>query len=600
MAKAPAKGKGKAPTTTTTNPASEYGNLAGALATTGAPGVGSSLSGTGLTGSAPGNINVAQVPTQYQLDPNIANEVMAGAATGVPATTGVGVKGTGSNATEVAPKAPPVQATAERLLLAYSHLFGSDPEKEVTANDTALLDGLDKKANVGIAGVVEQLSTTGMGGAKGGGTVDRSKDGLDAQGQAVQNVWDSIFGGGKTSPINMNQVKTELATEITKKIPGLSTQDILKADPKNLQNLAVTPAMSEELQKQGVYIPVGQPISSAAERLGKSDSQIASAAAAPGPLTAQKQYSQLIAGYDAASVVDKSNKVKELTDAGLIPNPSNITEDDVAKAYKTLVTDAVNTKTDVATAQKNLVNGLKNNPNLQAAQNGQYASLVPQTADRLGVNLSQEQQDYLENHAQRASPWTAAQVDQAVSGYFKVPTDASGIVDVSQLSGDAASIYQVYQNILVVYELPMSNATIVKFTSQALQSSISGLNDSGGTETGADLSSGTAAATAAFQQYVQAQAEQLYPSFAPQIAGGATTNTLIETYAEVAAALLGNGTASGTGASAAQAQDAVTVASIDWSRLEVVGSGERWWTTNSTGGPAPTTLPTRRRSPPPD
>lgn len=522
---------------------------------TGSTPAGSSGAPTSLTSSSPQKV---VIPQADQLDPAIANQIMAGGGTGVPAPTGISANAQGQLTL-------PGQSKAQKLLTAYQHMFSGSPTKDMNQGDIDILSTSDQQLT-NLMGQIE------LGQQKGGAPVDRAGDlglGIPAK---IQNEWDSLFGGGKKAPVNMQSVRRRVARLIAKEIPGLKASDILKVHPKDVLSIPISVEMAKAMEAQGLYVQTGQPISSAVEKIAAGAGAISKAAAgapASGPLTAQQQYNKLVANYDDATAADKANMITGLGKAGLLENPNNVTGDDVARAYKTLVTNAVSNKISVAQAQKTLTTNLGNNPNLKTAQTSSQAAEIANTADKLGVNLTQEQFDSLSYQASQAQAttgtgWSPAQITQAVSGYFKAPVNANGSVDATQLSGEAASIYQGYQKILDEYQIPMSDTAVMQHVATALTSSITGINDSGGIDSGAGLSSGTSAASAAFAQYIQQQAASLYPQFATQINQGITTKTLLDPYAQVAAAVLGFGNATGSSASVAQSSDAAAALNINW------------------------------------
>lgn len=548
--------KKAAPKTTTTT---DYTGLINGGAFGGATGsapAGSSGAPSTLASSSPQKV---VVPQADQLDPAIANQIMVSGSTGVPAPTGASITASGTLTL-------PGQSKAQKLLTAYQHMFSGSPAKDMTQGD---IDILQTSSNQQLVNAIGQVA---VGERKGGQPVERAGGNL-AIPSKIMSEWDSLFGGGKKAPVNMNQTKRLVAQEIAKEVPGLKASDILKANPKNVLDIPISTEMAKAMEAQGLYVQTGQPISSAVEKITAGSDAITKAAAgapASGPLTAQQQYDKLVANYDNATAADKANMITGLGKAGLLENPNNVTGNDVAKAYKTLVTNAVTNKTTVAKAQATLTADLGSNPNLKTAQTSNQAAEIADTADKLGVNLSPEQFDSLSYQASQAQAstgtgWTQAQITQAVAGYFKAPVNADGSVDATQLSGEAASIYQGYQKILDEYQIPMSDGAVMQHVATALTSSIAGINDSGGIDTGAGLSSGTSAASAAFQQYIQQQAASLYPQFATQINQGVTTKTLLDPYAQVAAAVLGYGNAAGTSASVAQSSDAAAALTINWS-----------------------------------
>jgi hypothetical protein len=530
--------------------------------------------------------DTVQTDQPYTLDPSIANKVLPplGGAGSAPAAA----PSKGSNT-------PAGADTAQKLLTAYKDAFGGN---KVTDEDIQVLS----KVSPSLAQAIQSTTTSGKNRPTQNGALVPA-----GPWKNVQGWWDDLFGGGgegkrgtPTAPIPKAQVaviKREAAQAIAKQLPGISSEEILSHDPNDVLDIPVPRQLAASLASQGYAVQVGQPISAAVNKLQPGRDQVAQQTADSGS-TAQDQFNELMTQWDSASPAEKSVLATNIAKTIGVPNPNAVTKQQVEQAYTQVVTKAATDGTSVADAMKALGGQLQNpiNPQgLQAAEVSPQAAEVQNTAERLGVNLTTNEYNYLVDQATQGvgsdgtTGWSQAQIDQAVGSYFKPPTDANGNLDPTQLSGDAASIYKGFQQILDEYQIPMSNQAVMAHVTQALQASIAGINEGNPSDTTSSFSSGTSAATAAFLQYAQTTAANLYPQFAQQIGRGVTTKTLLDPYAQVAAAILGFGTATGTSASTSEASDAESSLNINWSQPKWARALQGGVNPQN-GGPAPMSL----------
>jgi hypothetical protein len=571
-----------------------------------------SLGGSGYSTTTPGTVPPATAPVPgtatgvaenvVSLPADLANQILVGQGPGTPAVAAEPILGPQRQGADTA-------ATARDLLTAYRDMFGTG---NVTDQDIRVLASLQNMSGGGdllkdAKTAQQEWANNTKGPGIGGPTTGNSVQGA---------MWHSLFGGGTVASFNLPEAKTILAEAIAFKVPGLDMGSILAHDPKDVLDIKVTPSMAANFEKEGYSVQANTPLLEAIDQInpagffaahGKKPQETAAQPAKP-PQTAQEWLTGAINDYQTALTESQTGKtaadkaagakaaaqiVTTLTDAGMLTTKSP-TPTDIANAYTTLVTNAVNQKVTpaslLATGQASVQ---ANNPNLTTANTSNQAAEIANTADRLGVQLTPAQMNYLTAQAdayQSSSGtigWTQAQIDQAVSGYFTFPT-TNGVPDPTKLSGDAASVYQGLKKIADSYQIPIS-ANGPNGLASWVTSAISGINDSGQVDTTTALSSGAGAAEAAFTQYAQATAAGLYPQFATQIAKGIPTTTLLDPYAQVAASVLGFGNVAGTSASVSQASDATASLNIDWSnpKWSVALNGER---DPTTGQPVPMTL----------
>lgn len=390
-------------------------------------------------------------------------------------------------------------------------------------------------------------------------------------------VSSSGTGGGNIVAGNLadkEEAKDELASEITLYVPGLTKQEILKTDARNIMGLPVSTDVSKTFEDGGYSIPVGTPLGTAIQTIdptalfkkeGTND-QLKPAQA--GQITAAEAYNNLIGSYNSSSKTVQDQMIQQLANARYL-NTDKPTAAQVQTAYKDLISQSVKTGESPA-------NILATNPT-----SSQQAAEIDEAADKMGVVLSQSERDKLVEQATAAStPWTSSQVSEAVSGYFNFS-------DPTKLTGTAADLYAGFQKIANDYQIPISQLGLGQWVTNAIK----GVDYADPDESATTYSTGSAAADAGFTAYVQGQAAAMYPQFATQIKQGITTNTLLDPYAQVAASVLGFGSVSGTGnsVSAAAQGDASASLNIDWSKPQWQ-KALQGGTNPDTGGPAPMSL----------